>query len=167
MDESKRNCSEDDLKVSKLLVGGVLLCLAVLVIVMPAANVGEQDATATPEIVIITATPSDNSQAGGDTSATEASTSAPTAAATTDANSTDPVRKATRAMEGFMGKLEGSPNKYLGQAILKAYKWQVTTAKSCMPNDKKVSVSKDLFGWVFNVDTYQKHYDFFVSFDLT
>src|SRR5260221_14361789 len=102
MDESKRNCSEDDLKVSKLLVGGVLLCLAVLVIVMPAANVGAQAATATPEIVIITATPSDNSQAGGDTSATEASTSAPPGAATTEGNSTYPVAKATTALEGFM-----------------------------------------------------------------
>ncbi|HLY27343.1 MAG TPA: hypothetical protein VKQ72_13455, partial [Aggregatilineales bacterium] len=97
------------MKVSKLLVGGVLLCLALLVIIMPAANVGAQDASATPQIVIITATPSDNSQAPADNSATQASdvaaTQAPTAAGTPD-TSTDPVRKATRAMEGFLGKLE-------------------------------------------------------------
>ncbi len=159
------------MKVSHLLVGGVLLSLALLVIAMPAANVGAQDATATPQIVIITATPSDNSQGSTDQSATEAgpSTEAPvsaTAAATADAS--DPWLKPRQTAEKLLVKNGVLSSNYLTQKLFKKWTHDLIQIKNCPPTDSKVvlNLPKDEFGYLLSFDTYTaKHFDVWMSFD--
>src|SRR5258708_40001397 len=69
-------CTEGLVKASKFLVVLGLLCLGLLVFLMLALNVGAQDSTATPQVIIITATLSGDTQS---------------CAATTDASLTRPA----------------------------------------------------------------------------
>src|SRR5258708_8559792 len=152
-------CTEGLVKASKFLVVIGLLCLGLLVFLMPALNVGAQDSTATPQVIIITATPSGDTQSGAAT--TDASLTG--TAAANGSNSTDtPVIQAVKAAETALAKQLGTNYAWV-KAHLAHYTYETAQAKECPPTSGKATLAGDNFGWIIGITTFGKQPVYFFT----
>jgi hypothetical protein len=167
-----RICVREGLvKVSKFLVVVSLFSLALLVFLVPAFNVVAQTSpTATPEVVIITATPS------GDTTQAGAATTDASLVGTADANNSNsspsdtPVIQAVKAGETALAKQLSTNYLYIKQHLVH-YTYDTAQAKDCTILTGTRPVAGDVFGWIIGI-TYAKvggnvTATFFTTFNLS
>jgi hypothetical protein len=161
---------EDALKLSKTLLAISLLCLGTLALVMPAWNIAAQDtgATPTPEILIITATPSGSTDTTI-TVGTEPPTDTGSApAATPDAAGTPVPREvqARRLAFAALGKKLGKRISYV-----KNWTWELKlfgdSALGC-PAEGQTATKGDNAGYLITVTDFDsKVYELHVTYDLS
>jgi len=159
---------EDGLKFPKILLATSLI-LGLLVILAPAWNIAAQNATATPEVLIITATPSGSTDASV-TVGTEPppADTGSSAVGTPEAGGT-PVPREVQARRLAFAAL----GKKLGKrvAYVKNWSWELKlfadSALGC-PVDGQTATKGDNAGYLITVTDFDgKQYELHVTYDLS
>ncbi|MEP7287193.1 MAG: hypothetical protein ABI947_15670 [Chloroflexota bacterium] len=152
------------MKLTKFLIAASLFCLALVFFMTPAVNVGAQDATATPAIVILTATPNTpGSTAGGAAGTPAAGAGGPV----TDASGKE-IPREIRALRAARTTL----SKKLLQRIdyVKAWTWELLLFKDSAlgcPTEGQTVIPGDAAGYLITITTFDgKQYELHVTYEL-